>query len=331
MNVSVVIPTYNRAHLISRAVHSALSECAGGDEIIVVDDGSTDNTEAVVADIQGPIRYFKTRNSGAGAARSRGIDESRNPVVTFLDSDDEWLPGKLSIQREIFNRYENVVYSFSNFRVRNAHGVVMHDYLKNWHKDERPWDVILGPGISSSDAGIRPESWGEFTCYTGNMFRTLLFENYIFTSTLAVRMNDRTRSIRFPSDLAFFEDWEYFARLANVGDGMYIEVETAIQHGHFGERLTNVPEILAASSRIKTIERTWGKDEVFREGNQQEYLNALEKERVKLAKLFIKSGRRAEARRELGKVRNSPVLCRLASLLPGGFFTLLYRQSDDRR
>jgi len=331
MNVSVVIPTYNRAHLIPRAIHSALSECIEGDEIIVVDDGSTDDTEAVVSNIQGPIRYIKTRNSGAGAARNRGIEESRNPIVTFLDSDDEWLPGKLYIQREIFNRYENVGYSFSNFRVRNAHGVVIHNYLKNWHKDDRPWDEILGPGVSSSDAGIQPKSWAEFTCHTGNMFRTLLFENYICTSTLAVRMNNRTRLIQFPSDLASFEDWEYFAKLSRDGDGMYVETETVIQHGHFGERLTNVPEITATKSRIKTIERIWGKDDVFREGNEQEYLNVLEKERIKLAKLLIKSGRGAEARRELEKVKKIPFLCWMASRVPGRFFTFLYRQSDDGR
>lgn len=325
MNVSVVIPTYNRAHLISRAIQSALSECDEGDEIIVVDDGSTDNTEAVVAGIQGPIRYFKTSNSGAGAARNRGIDESRNPIVTFLDSDDEWLPGKLSIQKEIFNRYENVVYSFSNFRVRNAHGVVIHNYLKNWHKDDRPWDVILGPGISSSDAGIQPETWGEFTCHTGNMFRTLFFENYIITSSLAVRMNTRTRPIRFPLDLPIYEDWEYFAKLSKEGDGMYLEVETVIQHGHTGERLTDIQEIPATRSRIKTIERIWGKDDAFRERNEEDYLNALEKERLKLAKLLIKSGRGPEARRELEKTQNAPFLVKLASQVPGGLFTLLYR------
>ena len=112
---------------------------------------------------------------------------------------------------------------------------------------------------------------------------------------------------------------------------MYLETETVIQHGHFGERLTSVPEIPATRSRIKAIERVWGNDVEFREEHERDYLNVLERERIKLVKLLIKRGRGAEAKRELEKVQKAPLLVKLVSLVPGGLFTLLYRQSDDRR
>ena len=99
--VSVVIPTYNRARLVCRAIDSALAATATGDEIIVVDDGSTDGTEAALAAYRGRIRYVKADHRGAGVARNRGVSEARGPLIAFLDSDDEWMPDKLELQRTL--------------------------------------------------------------------------------------------------------------------------------------------------------------------------------------------------------------------------------------
>ena len=115
LSVSIVIPTYNRAHLVSRAVNSALQQCAPGDEVIVVDDGSTDSTGIVLAEFGERIRYIRKENGGAGAARNRGIREARNPLVAFLDSDDEWMPGKIELQRQFMQARPDVLFCFSDF------------------------------------------------------------------------------------------------------------------------------------------------------------------------------------------------------------------------
>lgn len=96
--VSVVIPTYNRARTIRKALDTALEQTYQNIEIIVVDDGSTDETENVLAFYEGRIRYFKQANQGASAARNRGIREARGKYIAFLDSDDQWLPNKLEKQ-----------------------------------------------------------------------------------------------------------------------------------------------------------------------------------------------------------------------------------------
>src|SRR5271169_6309691 len=101
MRVSVVIPTYNRAHLVCRAVDSALAQCLDGDEVIVVDDGSTDNTEAALAPYGSRIVHLRVPNGGAGKARNIGVKAASNPLIAFLDSDDEWMKGKLEIQRTL--------------------------------------------------------------------------------------------------------------------------------------------------------------------------------------------------------------------------------------
>ncbi|HKQ75658.1 MAG TPA: glycosyltransferase family 2 protein, partial [Blastocatellia bacterium] len=86
--VSVVIPTYNRAKHIVRSLRSVLAAIAPGDEVIVVDDGSTDNTREALEPYRDRIRYVMGPHRGAGAARNCGIAEARHPLVAFNDSDD---------------------------------------------------------------------------------------------------------------------------------------------------------------------------------------------------------------------------------------------------
>src|ERR1700754_2695434 len=89
--VSVIIPTYNRAALVSRAIESALGQTWPNKEIIVVDDGSTDNTAAVVRRFAG-VRYFHRPNGGQAAARSTGLTAACGVYIASLDSDDVWEP-----------------------------------------------------------------------------------------------------------------------------------------------------------------------------------------------------------------------------------------------
>jgi glycosyltransferase involved in cell wall biosynthesis len=96
--ISVIVPTYNRQHLIANAVASILRQDAGNIELIVVDDGSTDDTAAVLEPQMYAIRYIRQQNRGVSAARNRGVKESRGEHLAFLDSDDEWAPGKLKPQ-----------------------------------------------------------------------------------------------------------------------------------------------------------------------------------------------------------------------------------------
>lgn len=96
--VSVIIPTYNRAHCVGEAIESVLNQTFRDFEVIVVDDGSTDNTPEVLAAFGNRIRVIGQENSGVSAARNAGIKAARGNWVAFLDSDDIWEPDKLSVQ-----------------------------------------------------------------------------------------------------------------------------------------------------------------------------------------------------------------------------------------
>ena len=139
--VSVIIPTYNRAHLVGRAIRSVLNQTYQDFEIIVVDDGSTDNTEEVVKSFIDPrIRYIRhEKNKGAAAARNTGIKAAKGKFIAFQDSDDEWLPEKLQKQMKVFENAPprvGVVYT-DMWRLRGGE-------RRYWHSPAiRPEDGIV--------------------------------------------------------------------------------------------------------------------------------------------------------------------------------------------
>jgi len=96
--ISVIIPTHNRAHTLKKALDSVLQQSFPADEIIVVDDGSIDNTQQLIVHAYPQIRYCYQQQRGVSAARNHGITLARNPWIAFLDSDDAWLPDKLAAQ-----------------------------------------------------------------------------------------------------------------------------------------------------------------------------------------------------------------------------------------
>ena len=100
-DISLVIPAYNRASLLKRALESVAMQTNRPAEIIVVDDGSTDDTAIMIKKEFPDVVYIHQKNSGVSAARNLGIQNANHEWIAFLDSDDEWLPGKLAIQLSV--------------------------------------------------------------------------------------------------------------------------------------------------------------------------------------------------------------------------------------
>lgn len=115
--ISVIIPTYNHAEYLRSSIGSVLSQSYGKFEIIVVDDGSTDNTcEIVEWHCKPSIRYIKQQNRGLAAARNRGIGECRGDYVAFLDADDRFLPHHLQVSIDTIREHPHVGFVCGNIR-----------------------------------------------------------------------------------------------------------------------------------------------------------------------------------------------------------------------
>lgn len=114
--LSIILPTYNRSEFLKRAVDSVLFQTMRDWELIIWDDGSTDGTTNYCQALYDErIRYFWHENRGVSFARNRAIENSVGDYLAFLDSDDEWLPDKLSVQMAVLDQYPNLDMVFSNF------------------------------------------------------------------------------------------------------------------------------------------------------------------------------------------------------------------------
>jgi glycosyltransferase involved in cell wall biosynthesis len=135
--VSVIIPTYNREKLIIKAIDSVLRQTYQDFEILIIDDASTDNTGKVISDLNNDkIKYYKLdKNSGQCVARNFGIKKSNAKYIAFLDSDDEWLPEKLRLQIDCFEKGTDKLggvygYSYQKDVIKNETTLVKDEYYR---------------------------------------------------------------------------------------------------------------------------------------------------------------------------------------------------------
>ncbi|WP_456394990.1 glycosyltransferase family 2 protein [Thermococcus sp.] len=191
--VSVVIPTYNRANLLKRAIESVLNQKFEDFELIVVDDASTDNTPEVVESIaDGRIRYIRLkRNSGGPVARNTGIKKARGEFIALLDDDDEWLPNRLDIQIKKFENLDRGV------------GVVYGGFYYVSQQNGR----VLGKRLPK---------------YRGDVYKHLLRENFIGSPTLLIRRRCFKRAGLFDPKLKSSQDWDMWLRIARHYEFDYV-------------------------------------------------------------------------------------------------------------
>ncbi|HYX54074.1 MAG TPA: glycosyltransferase [Candidatus Limnocylindrales bacterium] len=322
LRVSVVIPTFNRAELLKFSVDSVLAALEPGDEVIVVDDGSTDHTEQLVASFGSPVRYLKTENRGAGAARNAGIAAANHDLVAFNDSDDVWLPNHLRLQRQIMAARPDVLFCFSNFGGITAEQEHVHDSLGYWLEEfgysrTCPWDRLIGAGVPFSSIGQLAQGEADFKVHLGDIYPTELDFNYISVITLLVRRRAAGKALHFPEDLNWGEDWECMARLSRAGLAAYLDCETAEQRVHSGPRLTKADWVNKAALQLKLIERVWGSDAGFMRQNRSRYQAAAARIHLVRARALIVQGSTSEAREELRLAGAAPFSYHALAALPG--------------
>lgn len=134
--VSVIIPTYNRAGIVERAIRSALAQTYPNVGIIVVDDGSTDDTRAVVSQYAG-VHYLYKTNGGQGSARNAGLKQSSGEFVATLDSDDEWFPGFVETLVNLITAHQ-LDFAFCNWQQQTAGGN-FYNYLEHYIGNHCPY------------------------------------------------------------------------------------------------------------------------------------------------------------------------------------------------
>jgi len=142
MNISVVIPLYNKEKYIGRALESVLKQSVPADDIVVVDDGSTDNSANEVLKFSDPrIRLVQQKNSGVGATRNRGVAEAKYDLAAFLDADDEWKPDFLLHIRRLYNNFPDCGAYATSYEIIDPNGNKSYPLLEGL--PPAPWIGIF--------------------------------------------------------------------------------------------------------------------------------------------------------------------------------------------
>jgi glycosyltransferase involved in cell wall biosynthesis len=239
--VSVVIPTYNRAGTIARAVDSVLAQTWRPLEVIVVDDGSTDQTGEILADYGDRIRLIRQNNRGPGAARNTGIQAASGQIISFLDSDDIWLPDKTERQVNLLQRtyVAGVRCCVCNARMVTGAGQATTSFGVAW----------LNPAIAE---GL----WR-------NPTEILLTRFLLFNQVVAVWREALDQTGYFRTDLNILEDYDMALRLSLTGPWAFSSRELAVWHGGAENSLSRSASDLDACAHVYEILTGLGRSEAL--------------------------------------------------------------------
>ena len=222
MNISVIIPTYNRKKTLARAIQSVKNQSLSPFEILIIDDGSNDGTEGWVKENFQNIKYIYQNNHGVSSARNIGIENAYGDWVAFLDSDDEWLPNKL---------YKQVKAIDSNPEVKFFH--TNEIWIRN---------------------GVRVNQMKKHKKYGGYIFEKCLDICRISPSSVLIKKEVLDNIGVFDESLRVCEDYDLWLRITSKYPVVFLDEPLIYKYGGHADQLSKVNDGIE-SYRIQSLEK----------------------------------------------------------------------------
>jgi len=219
--VSVIIPTFNRSLFLKKAIESVLSQDFRDFELIVVDDGSVDDTAETVAAFKRDIVYLKQKNKGPAGARNAGIRRSTGPFIAFLDSDDSWAEGKLSEQIKEMTANPDYLVSHTD---------------EEWYKNGRL--------LNQKNKHKKPR---------GYIFDKCLSLCAVSMSTVMIRRELFDRAGFFDETFPCCEDYEFWLRVSAKEKFLFIEKPLTFKDGGRPDQVSSLYSTGIDRFRIRAI------------------------------------------------------------------------------
>lgn len=250
---TTVIPSYNNAGTLGETLRSILGQQRKSDEIIVVDDGSTDNTAALLQDFP-HVRYLRQENSGVSVARNTGIEAAENNWIALCDGDDTWNPEKLLVVERCIDHLQECDFFFHDFFLFG------HDQKADFHGAAESEDTIFPFFLENQQTyrqmmkkhhhlSLTKQHLSNIPLYYDNIFQWLILGNLILPSSVVFHRRLFKEYGGFSPDFRSAEETEFFLRLAKKVPFGYIDMPLAgYRKGQSG--LTgNIPYLLANAEK----------------------------------------------------------------------------------
>ena len=242
--VSVIMPAFNSARYIQESIDSVLAQDYPNNELIVIDDGSTDSTVELVSDYGNRVRLITQQNQGAAVARNAGLKAARGDYIAFIDSDDVWLPGKLTTQIRHLQHHPDV-------------GIV----YARWHKwkpdnsGEFPPPAtfnVSGADTHDSDPGITQDG-------SGWLYTRLLFTSKLHTITVVARRSVVEVVGDFDTTLKRGQDYDYWIRASRETRIHQLDQPLALYRLHDDGCMTKYPNVNYEFLVVQKALDKWGR------------------------------------------------------------------------
>jgi glycosyltransferase involved in cell wall biosynthesis len=296
--VSVIIPTYNRAWSIERAIDSALAQSHTAMEVVVVNDGSTDATAEILARRYGEdrrVKIIEQANSGVTIARNRALAEASGDYIAFLDSDDVWKPFKIELQLACLAAFPDIGMVWTDMEAVDPRGVVVDPaYLRKMYGGS--YRYFTNADLFD-DHRILPYCGGGVAAYAGDIHSPMLMGNLVHTPTVLMTRRRFEQVGLFDLELRHAgEDYDYHLRTCREGRVAFVDVATIQYQVGMGDQLSKRSRAMAQGF-LYTIQKAvaadgdrirlpaWMLDDVFARAHAW------------VAEVMVDEGERAAARR----------------------------------
>jgi glycosyltransferase involved in cell wall biosynthesis len=221
-----VIPAYNAAPWISETLDSVLAQTFDDFEVIVVDDGSTDETPEIVSRYQDSVRYLRKGNGGSASARNAGIRAAQSAYIAFVDADDLWMPQKLELQMDLLSKDTDLAWVYSDALV----------------VEEKSNNVLYRVGKHVS-------------LHAGDILRPLLLHDFISSPTPIIRREVFDVVGYFDESLLRSEDWDMWLRIAAEFRASFVDQPLAKYRRHSLSKTETIDLEYTLRSRLQIVEK----------------------------------------------------------------------------
>lgn len=295
--VSILIAAFNSGNFIQETLESVLTQSYPNIEIIVVDDGSTDDTQEKILAFGERIKYIYQPNGGIASARNRGMASAQGQLIALLDADDICHSDRIAIQVDYLQKTPDIILCSTDFSAFNSSGHVSDSHISNYYgiirstaggieqlyEEKRSLDTSQNPWIVNNSREVK--------IHYGYIYNKIVWGNFIHPPTVMLRRSVAERVGFFDEKLFFACDYDWLIRVSRLGKMGYIERPLLQYRLHLGQSSSHRNIEPAILDTIAVMNKVRCDDEKFYQANWQRFQKRLGHIYLALADALVERNR----------------------------------------